>query len=136
MIIYGIYKVPNEPTPKEAIKFWEKHLKGKKFYNRDINKNVIVTQKGIEKCIYGSQNKLSKLRMYLIFIIEYLIQEAVFKKEEKDKKNRTNTTIIILEATVIIESRPHIITIRLRKNINGIIYYYHSEIRTQEKKGE
>jgi len=134
MKIYTQHEVPNNPTPEQAKKFWETYLKDKKFYNISINKNVRVTKKGIEKCIRGYSGQLSTLRLQLIFIIEYLIQNAIFIRTEEDRKERNNIKFLIMEAKVTIKKQTHNITIRLRETPQGVLYYYHSEMKI--KKGE
>ena len=104
------------------IKFARTHFQGKKYYNKVLADNVIVSRDGIDKL----EGMISfREQCVAIQLLDKILINSVVKKHEADKKSRWNVEgFIYLMCQCKINGKPYKIYTTIKKTVNNPLKFY------------
>ena len=104
------------------IKFARSHFQGKKYYNKAMTDDIIVSRDGIDKL----EGMLSFREQCIAFqLLDKILINSVVEKYESDKKSRWNVEgFIYLMWQCRINDKPYKIYTTIKKTVNNPLKFY------------
>lgn len=112
---------------KYALKWARENLLGKKYYHKEIKKEVVFNSNGITHCINRNS---TNVKVELIFQAIELLKKSKFIRFEPDYKNRSEIKgVYKMSAETTIKKIKYDVEIILRESENGVVYYDHKAMK-------
>ena len=115
----------------QKMKVWAlKNLVNRKIFNSSLNKEILITRKGIEKTLSKKTTEssmffLNTLSILIVEKLPYFLENGILIKSELDKKQRnTIKAIHTLRCHFAVpEFRDYLVNLIIRETTTGDLYY-------------
>jgi hypothetical protein len=104
------------------IQFAKTHFQGKKFYNKALNENILVSRDGIDKLegMLSFREQCLAVQLLDTFLLESMVESRVSDK----KKRRSVEEFIYLVYQYKINDKPYRVRTTVRKTVNNPLKFY------------